>query len=152
MVPFQKQPQGLKACNIIKKRLQHRCFPVKYAKFLRTPILKNICERLSLLFPLGFPVSFKVTKAEKYIVMFNILNVLNNSLTNQSHNGWKCRFLKNSFFLKYFQFVKRPELLTKRNAFVKGMKKIFSVIEVNVDTPLPLTFSLLTFYRNYKDI
>ena len=26
-----------------QKRLQHRCFPVKLAKFLRTPILKNIC-------------------------------------------------------------------------------------------------------------
>ena len=26
----------LQACNLIKKRLQHRCFPVKFAKFLRT--------------------------------------------------------------------------------------------------------------------
>ena len=29
---------GLKACNFVKKRLQHRCFPVKFAKFLRTPL------------------------------------------------------------------------------------------------------------------
>ena len=28
------------------KRLQRSCFPVKFAKVLRTPILKNICERL----------------------------------------------------------------------------------------------------------
>ena len=27
---------GLKVCNFIKKRLQHRCFPVNIAKFLRT--------------------------------------------------------------------------------------------------------------------
>ena len=39
---------GLQSCNFIKKRLQHRCFPIKFAKFLRTPILKNICERLFL--------------------------------------------------------------------------------------------------------
>ena len=39
---------GLKACNFVKKRLQHRCFPVKFSKFLRTPILKNICEQLLL--------------------------------------------------------------------------------------------------------
>ena len=26
---------GLKACNCTKKKLQHRCFPVKFAKFLR---------------------------------------------------------------------------------------------------------------------
>ena len=35
--------EGLKACNFIKKRLQHRYFPVDIAKFLRKPILKNIC-------------------------------------------------------------------------------------------------------------
>ena len=29
-------------------RLQHRCFPMKFKKFLRTPIVKNICERLLL--------------------------------------------------------------------------------------------------------
>ena len=34
--------------NAIKKRLQHRCFPINIAKFLRTSILKNICERLLL--------------------------------------------------------------------------------------------------------
>ena len=37
------------AYNVIKKRLQHRCFPVKFAKFLRTPMLKNICKRLVLI-------------------------------------------------------------------------------------------------------
>ena len=36
------------ACNFIKKRLQHRFFPVNITKFLRTPILKNMCERLLL--------------------------------------------------------------------------------------------------------
>ena len=43
---------GLSPCNFIKKRLQHKCFPVKFAKFLRTPILKNIYERLLLFFVL----------------------------------------------------------------------------------------------------
>ena len=27
---------------------QHRCFPVNIEKFLRAPILKNICQRLPL--------------------------------------------------------------------------------------------------------
>ena len=35
-------PSGL---QLYQKRLQHRCFPVKFAKLLRTPILKNICEQ-----------------------------------------------------------------------------------------------------------
>ena len=41
---------GLQVCNFIKERLQHRCFPVKFEKFLRTTFLKNICERLLLSF------------------------------------------------------------------------------------------------------
>ena len=39
---------GLQACNFIIKRRQHRCFPMNFAKFLRTPILKNISEKLLL--------------------------------------------------------------------------------------------------------
>ena len=42
------RPNIKKACNFIKKRLQHRCFPVNIAKLFRTPILKNICGRLLL--------------------------------------------------------------------------------------------------------
>ena len=38
----------LSPCKLFKKRLQHKCFPVKFAKLLRTSILKNICKRLLL--------------------------------------------------------------------------------------------------------
>ena len=40
---------GIQACNFIKKRLKHRCFPVNIAKFSRTPILKSILEQLLLI-------------------------------------------------------------------------------------------------------
>ena len=30
-----------RACNFIKKKIQHRCFTVKFAKFLRAPFLQN---------------------------------------------------------------------------------------------------------------
>ena len=43
---FFNENVGLQSCNFFKKRLQHRCFPVNIAKFLRTPVLKNICQRL----------------------------------------------------------------------------------------------------------
>ena len=39
---------GLQACKFIKKKLQHRCFPVNIAKYLRTLILMNIYEWLLL--------------------------------------------------------------------------------------------------------
>ena len=42
---FQKLT-GLKACNFMKKRPQHRRFHVNIAKSLRLRILKNICKRL----------------------------------------------------------------------------------------------------------
>ena len=41
---------GFKTWNISEKRLQHICFPVNVIKFLRTLILKKICEQLLLPF------------------------------------------------------------------------------------------------------
>ena len=41
---------GLQAGNFITKRFQHRGFPVDMVKFLKTSILKDICERLLLNF------------------------------------------------------------------------------------------------------
>ena len=38
------------ACNFIKKRLWHRCFPVNFAKFLGTPFLQNTSGWLLLEF------------------------------------------------------------------------------------------------------
>ena len=37
---------SLSLFNISKKQIQQRCFPVKCAKFLRTPITKNIVETM----------------------------------------------------------------------------------------------------------
>ena len=49
--------------NFVEKRLQHNCFPVKFGKFLRTPILKNVCERL-LPFRLQWPTSILILKLQ----------------------------------------------------------------------------------------
>ena len=37
---------GLKICNFIKKRHQHRCFYVKFAKFLKAPCFTEHCRSL----------------------------------------------------------------------------------------------------------
>ena len=42
---------SFQASNVIKKWLLHWCFPMKYEKFLKTPISKNFCERLLLGIP-----------------------------------------------------------------------------------------------------
>ena len=36
------------ACNFIKKRLWHRCFPVKFSEFLRILFLQNTSRRVFL--------------------------------------------------------------------------------------------------------
>ena len=37
-----------KACNFVKKKLRHRCFPVKFAKFFRTPFFtEHLCVAAS---------------------------------------------------------------------------------------------------------
>ena len=43
---FLNKNAGLQSWHFIEKRLQQRCFPLNIAKSLRTPVLKNICERL----------------------------------------------------------------------------------------------------------
>ena len=57
---FLKKLQASGPVTLLKKRLQHECFPVKFAKFLRTPILKNICKQLpsKLLNPFHVTVLF----------------------------------------------------------------------------------------------
>ena len=45
---FFNKVAGLRAFSFIKKKFQRSCFPVKFAKFVRTSTFKNICERLVL--------------------------------------------------------------------------------------------------------
>ena len=46
---LQISQENLKACDFIKKRLQNRCFPLKFVKFLRAPIFTEHLRRLLLL-------------------------------------------------------------------------------------------------------
>ena len=39
---------GLRLATLLKNTLWHRCFPMNFAKFLRTPYLQNSCRRLPL--------------------------------------------------------------------------------------------------------
>ena len=52
---------GLPANNFITKRLQHRFFPVNIAKFLKTSILRDICERRFRIFKVE-----EIEKTETY--------------------------------------------------------------------------------------
>ena len=45
--PFNKVA-GLRPATLLKRRLQHRYFPVNFVKFLRTPFSQNTSGRLLL--------------------------------------------------------------------------------------------------------
>ena len=45
---FFNKVAGLRPATLLKKRIRHRCFPVNFAKFLRTPFLQNTFGRLLL--------------------------------------------------------------------------------------------------------
>ena len=47
---FFNEVTTVRSATLLKKRLWHRRFPVISEKFLRTPILKNICKQLLLPF------------------------------------------------------------------------------------------------------
>ena len=45
---FLNKVAGLRPATLLKKRPWHRCFPVNFARFLRTPFLQNTSGRLLL--------------------------------------------------------------------------------------------------------
>ena len=45
---FLNKVAGLRPATLLKKRLWRRCFPVNFAKFLRTPFLQSTSEPLLL--------------------------------------------------------------------------------------------------------
>ena len=66
------QPQD---CNFIKNRLWHRCFPVNFTKFLRTPFLQNTSGQLLLHFTRLMKVPFR-TIFKNAIITFLLTNLL----------------------------------------------------------------------------
>ena len=55
--------------SLVKKRLRRRCFPVNFAKFIRTPILKNICKQLLLKQEIIFVRVFQKSRKEVFSVL-----------------------------------------------------------------------------------
>ena len=45
---FSNNVAGLRPATLLRKRLQHRCFPVNFAKFWKAPLSQNTFRRLLL--------------------------------------------------------------------------------------------------------
>ena len=78
----------------VKKRLQYRCFPVILAKFLRTFILKNICERLVL----------KTSRLQKKLLIYFFHKVMTFIIVTITFEALKflLSFVQLQFLLIYF--------------------------------------------------
>ena len=81
--PYLNKNAGLQSWNFIKKSLQHRLFPVNIAKFLRTPILQNIFERLFQRFPIW---ARNITSN---------MGIEEDIFSKTKHGNWRGYFLKN---------------------------------------------------------
>ena len=57
---------GIQASKFIKKRLHHRCFPVKFVQFWSTPILNNVSERMPLNI---FSETFSMSKSCNIVIL-----------------------------------------------------------------------------------
>ena len=81
--------KDLKACNFIKEKLKHRCFPVKFVKFLETFVVKNICERLLLEMFNWIPRKTPATECFK-LELSNIFRARVFQNTCWAAEWWKC--------------------------------------------------------------
>ena len=76
---FFNKAAGLKACNSIKKRFQHNCFPVKFAKYLRTSFFKEfqcLLLRFQLMFSKEFGAKAGAVVSNKYQIQLTKNNLL----------------------------------------------------------------------------
>ena len=134
----------MKASNFIKMRPQHRWFPVQFPKYLTTPILKNICERLLLLMPMLIIWVYQYVHYDTNLNKQDFVNVFDVSLINFKGGlsgsddlaVFKCFrvifFLKNQtiqfsfLFNLYFQ-QKRAAKLSTYHLLMKRFVRVFDV-------------------------
>ena len=101
---FFNKVADLKTCSIIKKRLQHRCFPVKFAIFLRTafyrtPPVATFETKYELQLPFYYILEYEISTGMR--AMRKKTNHIHASAANLLHIrignlGWcKCRRCKN---------------------------------------------------------
>ena len=114
----------LKACDFIQKRLQHSCFSMNIGKFLRTPILKNICEwllltrasfrssHLELFYQKGVPRNFaKLTGKHLCQSLLSVklqaqaCNFIKKETLAQVFSCEFCESFQNTFFMKHLWWL-----------------------------------------------
>ena len=98
---FINKVAGLRPATLLKKRLWHRCFPVNFAKFLRTPFLQNTSWRL-LLYAERSSHSDSIPEKEMFLI-FIVIEIVRELKYN---NGLPPEVSSKSELLhRYFSFL-----------------------------------------------
>ena len=94
------KPEG----NFIKKKFQHRYFPVNIAKYLRATIPKNICEDCFFISEIQTKNNVIYTLAENIILIFEIYKIFSYLFKFANFSSTEFMFAFTSFLhSKYFQ-------------------------------------------------
>ena len=147
---------GLRPATLIKKRLWHRCFPLNFAKFLRTPLLENTSGRLLLTFLerifrgisciWTFLVSQQFVKPAGlsrnwlFLLLFRLNLECLMHLDWVVRRGWKAVLLGIQFLLcfryvlfrqegKPFLLLIQPQNCRLANCFVKAQLKLWTDLD-----------------------
>ena len=99
---FLNKVAGLSPATLSKKRLWHRCFPVNFAKFLRTPFLTEHPRWLLLTVAVSVSVS----------TLYFLLDIFS-FFTTLFHDYWQRTACKVGFPLVHFFRAKRLFLMRK---------------------------------------
>ena len=103
-VSFFNKVAGPQACNFIKMRLEHRCFPVKFAKLLRTPFFTEHLQWL-LLTVSGFQFATLLKKRlpqKCFSFSANFLRTpFDRTCPDDCFLSFTCEFFKNTSFIEH---------------------------------------------------
>ena len=105
---FFNKVSGLRPSTLLKKRLQQRCFPVNFLKFLRTPFLQKTSQRL-LLFVIHLTVSF----CEEVLYIYSNLLLLEKSTKTDNF----MLYIVNAFY--------RSKHKQKKSCFVNQIVELY---------------------------
>ena len=75
------QVLGLRPATLLKKSLWYRCFPINFAKFLKTPFLQNTSGRLLLSFKIFNTIKWPIVHKDSSS-LFNLSNKRNSQNTS----------------------------------------------------------------------
>ena len=116
---FCNKVAGLRPANLLKKRFWHSCFPVNFAKFLRTPFLQNTSSRMLLLWVF---CNFQITAF--FLLLFNLYTY---SVYSFSLKEWR-RTQRPPIIRTTIMFVKSDLMSCKSKSRPQKIRKLFGLL------------------------